>query len=284
MKMKNLFQILSCLAISFFFTNCKHDPLLYEGEEGLYFSVQFGPDWGDEKVWANQPITPVEFINIAGNVDTLKLKVMITGALKDYDRPFLVSVVSDSTTAIEDVNYKILNDELVIKANQNHGFIPVVLYRTENIQKEKKHLMLQIIPNAHFTIGLPIWKRLPGQWESSIKNGDFRADSHTLEISDFVSRPARWIGLAQTTGREAGLWGDFTEKKYRLICEHFDLVYEDFTTEARMPNAKRDVIKEYMVRLLQNLYNQGIPILEEDGRLMWFMGVSWSSTVGVPYR
>lgn len=284
MKMKSLLQLISCLVI-LLFTNCKHDPMLFEGEEGLYFSVQFGPDWGDEKVWANQPVTPVEFINIAGNVDTVRLKVMITGELKDYDRPFLVNVVSDSTSAIENVNYKILTDELVVKANENHGFVPVVLYRTENIQKEKKEMMLQIIPNSHFTIGLPIWKRLPGQWESTVVKGDFKADFHKLVISDFVSRPSRWIGQANpTTGIEGGLWGVFTEKKYRLICEHFDLVYEDFTSEARMPNAKREVIREYMARLLRNLYDQGTPILEEDGRLMWFSGVSWSSKEGVPYR
>ncbi|MCA5006236.1 DUF4843 domain-containing protein [Sphingobacterium bovistauri] len=283
--MKSLLQLTSCLVILMFFTRCKHEPMLYEGEEGLYFAVQFGPEWGDEKVWANQPVSPVEFINIAGNVDTIKLKVMITGALKDYDRPFVVNVVSDSTSAIQDENYNILSDELVIKANQNHGFVPIILYRTENIQKEKKELMLQIIPNDHFTIGLPIWKRLSGQWESTVAKGDFKADFHKVQISDFVSKPLRWIGQAPaTTGIEGGWWGEFSEKKYRLICEHFDLVYEDFTTDARMPNAKRDVIREYMVRFLQSLYNQGTPILEEDGRLMWFSGVSWSSKIGVPYR
>jgi len=284
MRVKDLLRLISCLAMVAVFTNCKHEPMLYEGDEGLYFAVQFGPDWGDETVWANQSVSPVEFINIAGNVDTIHLKVMITGALKDYDRPFVVDVVSDSTTAIEGENFNILKENLVIKANQNHGYVPVVLYRTENIQKEKKELLLQIIPNTHFTIGLPVWKRLSGQWESAVQKGDFKADFHKVQVSDFITKPTRWIGLAQATGLEAGRWGDFTEKKYRLICEHFDLVYEDFMSDAKMPTAKQTVIQEYMAKFLQSQYNLGTPILEEDRRLMWFMGVSWSSFVGVPYR
>ncbi|MFR4037690.1 MAG: hypothetical protein ACLTZT_07770 [Butyricimonas faecalis] len=51
-----------------------------------------------------------------------------------------------------------------------------------------------------------------------------------------------------------------------------------------MPSAKRSVIKEYMVNYLQDLYDNGTPVLEEDGRLMWFMGVSWYSYVGVAWE
>ena len=40
-----------------------------------------------------------------------------------------------------------------------------------------------------------------------------------------------------------------------------------------MPSAKQQVIKEGMAIYLQDLYDKGTPILEEDGRLMWFMGV-----------
>ena len=34
---------------------------------------------------------------------------------------------------------------------------------------------------------------------------------------------------------------------------------------------------------LQELYDKGTPVLEEDGRAMWFMGVSWKSIVGQPW-
>ena len=255
---------------------------MYDGQEGIYFAVQYGPEWGNEKTWANQPITEIKFINIAGQVDTVQLKVMTTGRIKDYDRSFSVAIVPDTTTAVEGLNYEPLEKEYTVKAGEFFTYVPVVLRRTENIQKIKKDIVLQLIPNEQFTIGIPQWKRLPGQWESTVLKGDFKADFHKLEISDFVSRPSQWIGL-ENNGLEAGWWGVFTEKKYRLICEHFNLVYEDFMTAAKMPQAKKDNIREYMVRFLQNLYNAGTPILEEDGRLMWFSGVSWTSRVGVPW-
>ena len=50
-----------------------------------------------------------------------------------------------------------------------------------------------------------------------------------------------------------------------------------------MPGAKRTVIQEYMVKYLQDLYDKGTPVLEDDGRLMYFMGVSWTTIVGVPW-
>jgi hypothetical protein len=50
-----------------------------------------------------------------------------------------------------------------------------------------------------------------------------------------------------------------------------------------MPNAKRTMIKNYFVNYLQELYDKGTPVLEEDGRAMWFMGVSWKSIVGQPW-
>ena len=82
---------------------------------------------------------------------------------------------------------------------------------------------------------------------------------------------------------EGGLWGAFTRKKYDLICEKFNLTYDDFTSEVTMPNAKRTMIANYFVDYLQELYDKGTPVLEEDGRAMWFMGVSWTSIVGQPW-
>lgn len=275
---KLLFGILGLFAIA----GCTKEIELYDGEEGIYFSIQYGPEWGNERVWANQQLTNVEFINIAGNKDTLLLKVMTTGRIKDYDRHFQVEIAADSTTAIEGENYEKLNNRYTVKAGDYFTYIPIVLNRTENIQDEAKSLLIRLLPGEDFKIGIPVWKKLPNQWDGVIK-GDFPADFHKVVITDFVSKPSRWIGLAND-GLEAGLWGDFTQKKYRLICEQFGLVYSDFMSTTSMPDAKRTVIREHMTRLLQDLYNKKTPILEEDGRLMWFMGVTWTSRVGVPWK
>lgn len=282
--MKQAINLLVFSLLLLFTAGCQKETMSYEGEEGIYFAVQFGPEWGDPKVWAFQQESPVEFVNIAGGVDTIKLKVMTTGSIKDYNRSFSVAVVKDSTSAIEGLNYEPLLSEYTVKAGEVFTEIPVVLMRTENIQNDAKSILLQLIPNSHFTLSIPVWKRLPNMWTSLVKDGDFNAAQHKITISDFITRPVRWVGLVQGTGLEAGRWGAFTEKKYRLICDEFNLVYQDFASEAEMPTPKQANIQEYMARYLQNLYDKQTPILEEDGRLMWFLGVSWTSTVGVPWK
>lgn len=262
---------------------CKKEERLYEGEEGVYFAIQFGPPWGNESVWANQQISPVEFINIVGMEDTVQLKVMTTGRVKDYDRYFGVEVVADTTTALEGINFEPLEKQYMIKAGEHYTYLPVVLKRADNIQSEAKELVLRIVPTKDFTIGIPVWKSLKGQWQSDVMKGDFKADYHKLVISDFVSKPSEWIGR-DNDGVEAGSWGVFTAKKFRLIAEEFGLVYQDFMSPTTMPGVKKENIREYMVRYLRTLYDKGTPVLEDDGRLMWFSGVPWTSRIGVPWK
>lgn len=282
MRMKNLIKIIGSLLLLLVLAACTKEIELYDGEEGVYFNVQYGPEWGNERVWANQQLTNVEFINIAGNVDTVLLKVMITGRVKDYDRYFHAEIVGDSTSAIAGENYEQLTDKYTIKAGEHFTYLPVVVHRTKNIRDEAKELLIRLLPSQDFTIGIPVWKKLAIQWEGVVK-GEFKADFHKLILSDFISRPKEWIGVSNA-GLEAGLWGEFSQKKFLLICEQFDLAHADFMSPTTMPMAKKTVIKEHMVRFLQNLYNQKTPILEEDGRLMWFMGVTWSSRIGVPWK
>lgn len=289
--MKKIFNlIVLTLLSSAIFISCKKEELkVYDGKEGIYFNVQWGPSHGNENLWATQPTTEIEFINLVEKSDTVYLKVMTTGRIKDYDRTFKMEVVVDSTTAIKELNYDPLPTEYTIKAGETFVRVPVITHRTENIQDEAKILALRLLPNEHFDIGIDVWRKLPIFWEPVIR-GDFDATFHKVIMSDFVVRPSRWIG-GNNNGVESGRWGEFTEKKYRLICDHFDLVYEDFTTIDGMPGARQENIQQYMIKLLQEHYDAEMkkpraerqPILEEDGRLMWFLGVSWTSTIGVPW-
>ena len=45
----------------------------------------------------------------------------------------------------------------------------------------------------------------------------------------------------------------------------------------------RKAIVSTMSIYLTNALNAGNPILEDDGRLMWFMNCGWESYPGVPY-
>src|SRR5690606_3328479 len=194
--------VLSLLCVGL--VSCEKETKLYDGEEGIYFSVQFGPDHGNEQVWAHQALTPLEFINIHGDEHILELEVMTTGRIKDYDRHFSVEVVVDTTTAREGIDFKPLVPRYTVKAGEHFTKIPIHLYRTTEISKEKKSIVLRLIPNEHFTIGIPEWRRLSNHWQSAISTDDFKADLHKIELSDFVTRPSEWIGIANN-GLEAGM-------------------------------------------------------------------------------
>lgn len=256
----------------------------YDGEEGVYFYVQWGAEWGDTTKWVNQSYTPVEFVNILGDTYEVKVRVMSTGRVKDYDRTFQMVVDKDSTTAVVNQNYEPFEEMQVIKAGQTYADVVIHLKRNENIMEVEKVLGLRLLPTNDFIIGIPEWGKLAGMW-SSEGASEFDASVHKIIMSDFIVKPARWIGgiYDQPGDTESGRWGVFTVKKYKLICDQFDLTYEDFQTEATMPGAKQAVIQEHMANYLQELYDKGTPVLEDDGRLMWFMGVSWTSVVGVPW-
>ena len=77
--------------------------------------------------------------------------------------------------------------------------------------------------------------------------------------------------------------GAFSRKKLELICERFNLTYNDFMSNETMPSALQMLIYKSMSTYLIQCYNDKKPVLEEDGRLMWFSGCPWLSKVGVPW-
>ena len=282
--MKKIIYLMVFLWTAIIIGGCEKELKDYDGEEGVYFFVQYGA-LGDSTKWASHSSTTVEFMNVLGDSCDVTLRVMATGKVKDYDRTFRMVVDVDSTTAVEGLNFKPFDEMQVVKAGATYADVMIRLLRNDNIQKEQKVLGVRLVPSDDFTLAIPQWGELDDLWSSDWGN-EFDASLHKIIMNDFLVRPARWIPSIdyQQGEREAGLWGAFPMKKYRLICDFFNLTYEDFATEETMPSAKRSVIKEYMVNYLQDLYDNGTPVLEEDGRLMWFMGVSWYSYVGVAWE
>lgn len=264
----------------------------YEGEEGVYFAVQYGAEWGDTTLWSYYPMTPIKFIN-AGSADSIHyIRVVSTGDIKNYDRKVKMIVEQDSTTAVEGVNYEKLDDEYTIKAGIHFVDIPIKLMKNENIYKEAKRLSFKLIPTNDFTLSIPVWNsHAHGLWPNDA-NHLFDNTRHYLELTNFLIRPAVWSGLPQADAavgtQEAGRFGQFTVKKFELMVEVMTSIgkpisYADFSTAATMPNPFQGVINEVMSDYLIKQFDAGKPVLEEDGRLMFFMSCPWKSKIGVPY-
>ncbi|WP_455508620.1 DUF4843 domain-containing protein [Butyricimonas paravirosa] len=267
-------------------SGCEKDLMDYEGLEGVYFAVQWGDSWGNERSWPYQPYTNVQFLQL-GNVDTatVNLKVMVTGSVKDYDRVFRVEVNPDSTTAGENVDYLPLENDIVIKAGEYMAMVPVRLIRTEALQHEEKILGVKLVANQYFRLSFPEWDAVKG-FASGEVHEHFDASLHEIRFSDMMVRPTVWTGTDSSPyndGAESGLWGAFSRKKLEMICERFDLTYNDFMSTTTMPSVLQSLIAKTMSQLLIDRYNAKDPVLEDDGRLMFFSGCPWSSKIGVPW-
>ena len=228
----------------------------------------------------------MQFIEL-GDADTatVNLKVMVTGSVKDYDRTFRVEVNPDSTTAVVNVDYLPLENDIVIKAGEYMAMVPVRLIRTEALQHEEKIIGLKLVANQYFTLAFPEWDAVKG-FNSGDIHERFDASLHEIRFSDMMVRPTVWTGTDSSPyndGAESGLWGAFSRKKLEMICERFDLTYNDFMSTTTMPLVLQNLIAKTMSQLLIDRYNAKDPVLEDDGRLMFFSGCPWTSKIGVPW-
>jgi len=268
--------------------SCKKEMMQYEGMEGVYFAVQSGPSYAAPASWPYRPYTNIEFVKYPNSVteEAVNIKVMITGPMKDYDRPFKVEINPDSTTAQVNVHYLPFPGTFIIPANSIFGYIPVTVKRTPDLLVENKKIGLRLVANEHFGLAFPDWKAISGLGATSLGNDTaFNATLHTINVNDLMVQPVIWRGsVVVGTNRETGSWGAFSRKKMELMCQIFNLTYQDFASETTMTLVLTNLIASEMTRYLINQFNAGTPVKEDDGRLMWCGSVPWTSIIGVPYQ
>jgi hypothetical protein len=284
--MKKIIFSLMMLAFTFLLPSCKKEMMGYEGVEGVYFAQQWGqPSY---TIWPYRPFTNVELVKLPGTVTeyTANIKVMFTGAVKDYDRHFKVTINPDSTTATAGVHYAPLPESVLVPANATIGYVPLVIKRSPDLQTASKKIGLRLMANEDFGVAFPKWKAIPDLGTGSITPGDTAFDNslHTVIIHDFIIQPAIWRGsVVAATNKETGSWGAFTRKKIELMYKLFNLTYADFGSTETMTGILVSLITQEMTRYLIEQFNAGTPVKEDDGRLMWVGSVPWTSTIGVPY-
>ena len=262
--------------------SCTKEMMSYEGNTGVYFAVKQGDSYLSETYWPYSPFSTINFASFDTSEITVSLKVMITGPTADHDRHFTLRVNPDSTTAELGVHYKEVPTSITVPAGATEAFVDVHLLKTADLQVEEKTLGLQLLPNEDFELSFPEFHALPELTAGDIVE-EFDASMHSLKINDFLVEPEVWLGSIQEGNRESGLFGAFTRKKMELITEVMGIEYVEFTKDETMPLVRSMLIANEMAEYLINKYNEGDPVLEDDGRLMWIGAVPWTSYIGVPW-
>lgn len=277
--MKNIKYILSLLMLLPFISSCEKDIMDYEGVDGLYFDAQWDTNPNintDTTKWIRQHYTLVNFAKEGGMELEASAKIAISGSVKDYDRPISFKVVADSTTAIADEEYELL-EQPYIPAGKNHTYLKFKFKRTERMIDETVKLQIQLLPNEHFALPFVevgyINGRFPNDAESEYSTYD-HANVHNFFINNMLVKPAGWHNV------QFGYY--YSTKKYELLLklayENFGWVNADFEDRNKMQSGRAEAIARVARIFLMEQYRLGREywILDEDGSMMYVAGVTWA--------
>jgi len=263
-------------------SSCVREMMSYEGPESVYFAVQGGDSWGSLSSWPYVPFTNVEFVKTAENEVSVNVLVRATGPAKDYPRIVDFQIVADSTNAVKGVDYE-MPDKVVIEAGSTETSIPVLVKRTPDMKTDTVNIQIKIIENEYFSLIFKSWDN-PKELTSGIIYEGFDASRHNIICTDILVKPTNWIGSSDaSTNKEKSAFGVFSAKKFNLIKEVMGYSYTDFMSSETMTIGVQYAISRYMSNYLVGKYKQHQPVLEDDGRLMYFEYCPWSSYVGVPW-
>jgi hypothetical protein len=204
--------------------------------------------------------------------------VMVTGEPKDYDRPYRVGVVADSTTAVAGTDF-ILPEGGVIKAGEVSDSLYVKLLKNDKLQETSVRLYIQVLPNEHFSTNFSQFAHDGREYNV------FDPRVYDLTFTSMMTKPYWWESYSTSNPVENGNLGYFTAKKITLINELYSLTYADWlktdeggTGAINLTRVK--VIYKKFARYLIEQYKNRTPVQEADGRLMWVIGCPWESVVG----
>lgn len=286
--MKKTLYIIGAIILSVVsLTSCEEELMDYEGENALYFDVRLYPSHIEKKLWPHRLSTEVSFGNVMKNDLEVVIPVRTTGVSTDYDRPYKVEVVADSTTARLDIDFSDLQTDRVIKAGQTSDTIRFKAHRTEEIFEDTVRLQIRLLPNEHFITNFKEYGE-PGSYFSyvtvggsqSSKEFDVNADAsiHNIFIYDTMTQPKGWWG--STMG---GIGGAFSAKKIRLMMELCNCDLSAFETMGTMPSSRFSSYCEKLGKYLIEQAKLGPDhvVLEKDGTLMW---VSYCTNSDTRYR
>lgn len=274
--MKNILLISAAsLLVLCIASACEKELMDFEGKDAIYFDVQYGAEWGDETKWGHQLYTVVSFGKIDSNYVNLNLKVGIAGDLKDYDRPFRVEVVADSTNAIADTEYEGLTEEHVIKAGMTKTYIPMIVRKSDRMANDTVHIQLRLVPGSDFELPFSVIGKIPGRWNTdTIFSKNVDPSIHNIYLFNKLVEPAGWM-----PGIGNKMMGIFSAKKYELMIEVTGFKKEDFENVSLMQSGRARLIGRMLGKYLLEQYKKGREywVLDEDGSMMQAGDVPWAA-------
>jgi len=274
--------ILIVLFIQAVLISCQKEYLKYSGPEGIYFGVRSG-GYLQDKEGPYQPESFIEFIKLGTDSFTYNIPMMLAGEVKEYDRKFKIIIDKDSTTLEQGMHFKPLEEFYTLKAGENTSTVAIDFYAQTDLNENQKRLDLKIIATEDLIPTFQNWDP-PVDIIGTTPAKKFDASRHTIYVNNMMVKPNQWLGSVLQNGEEFNSLGAFSRKKMEFITEQLGITYSEFSNDKTMSLLRMGLIGSQMARILIARFEAGNPVLEEDGRLMYFQGVPWKSYIGVAYK
>lgn len=187
------------------------------------------------------------FANRVGIIerDTILLKMIVLGDVKDYDRPLQLKAV-EGTSAIENTHFILPN--VVIKANTNAIFYPVVLMNSADLKTNTLRLELEVLQDTNFPQG------------AAITNNADNYNRFKINLSARLMKPSYWSSIES-------YFGEYSDVKYKFMIDVTG--FSDFSTNS-FGNTDLINIKGVMNIALQEYVDVNGPKLDENLKAISF--------------
>lgn len=234
MKKRTVYIILIAVifyAVTLPFTGCKKDePILFAEHDGIYFST------ASDSIYYTFAKYPKRLI------DTLKIPVTVLGNAAGTDRTITVEKVTETgINAVEGTHYKLL-PPFTLPAGKISTVVPVVIYRTGDMDSLLISFKLQVKENESFKSGITAKTSL------KIKVG-------------YLQKPPSWgeFGGIQWAGYSAN-FGTWTKTKYKTILTAlYDPASDTTVTEFPYSRFGAPAILLQYLQLVKNYIRNNYP-------------------------
>lgn len=229
--MKRKIVSILCIITAVGFIACKQDtPTLFNDLGGIYFSAS-----SDSILYtfAKYP---------SRTVDTIKVPVTVLGSPTNVDREIAIEKLTGAdVNAIEGVHYKLL-PPYKMPANQVTTQLPVVVYRTGDLDSIIATIKLAVKANSSFGLGIT------SKTSIKIKTG-------------YLQKPPTWGDLTgiQWAGYSTNL-GTWTKTKYKVVLDAlYDPVGDTTITEFQYSRFGPPAIYAQYLQLVKNYLRTKYP-------------------------
>lgn len=232
---------ITCTITAVILTSCSEsEELMFNIEKpGVYFYKLNGQE-GIDSLDYSFVISPASVLK-----DTLdeELRVRIMGQAAPYDREINLKV-DDSSTAIRGEHFDFPNP-LILPANAFEVYVPVYLYRTEDLKESVKTIYLTLAESEDFIVGFQGNKQ------------------HIIKVTDMLTRPSDWYG-----GLTDLFYGTYSMRKHEFMVQTLGTTNITFATGAAI--SQMMAFQQKMLVEIVKYEAENGPMIDENGNRVTF--------------